>query len=173
MANRLTHKQERFAHLVAEGNTQSDAYRLAYNAENMTDKSVWELASALANDTKVSSRIDELRERNAKRNEVTVEKITGMLNRAYIKADQKDMPSAAVNAAMGIAKLHGLIVEKKADVTASRDTADIDARIRALLAEFGASTTAEPSGGAEDSGKPDEAVPPVSRKGTAEKGTVH
>jgi phage terminase small subunit len=58
---RLTDKQERFAIAVAEGKNQSDAYRSAYNAENMTDKTINESASRLMADHKVSTRIEKLR----------------------------------------------------------------------------------------------------------------
>lgn len=58
----LTHKQEEFAQGVANGLTQSDAYRAAYDAENMTDKQVHEESCKLAAHPKVSQRIDDLRE---------------------------------------------------------------------------------------------------------------
>ena len=58
----LTDKQERFAQCIAlEGMNQSDAYRECYDTENMTDKTIWEAASRLANECKVDARIKELR----------------------------------------------------------------------------------------------------------------
>ena len=60
----LTDKQERFAQCIAlEGMNQSDAYRMAYNVENMTDKSIWEKASEVASNVKVQSRIKELKDK--------------------------------------------------------------------------------------------------------------
>lgn len=44
----LTAKQEKFILAVVEGMTQADAYRHAYNASNMTDKTIIEKASKLA-----------------------------------------------------------------------------------------------------------------------------
>ena len=61
----LTAKQEKFVQGIIEGMSQADAYRSAYSTKNMTDKSVWELASRLMNDVKVSSRLNELREQIA------------------------------------------------------------------------------------------------------------
>jgi phage terminase small subunit len=58
---KLTAKQEKFAQLVAKGSTQSDAYREAYDSEDMLDKSIWEKASELAAIVKVKSRIEELK----------------------------------------------------------------------------------------------------------------
>ncbi len=58
----LSQKQENFVkNIVFEGMTYSDAYRNAYNASKMSDKTVNEKASALANDGKITARIDELR----------------------------------------------------------------------------------------------------------------
>jgi len=45
--NDLTPKQEKFAQSVASGKSQADAYRMAYNAENMKDETVWARASEL------------------------------------------------------------------------------------------------------------------------------
>lgn len=59
----LTDKQERFAQCIAlEGMNQSDAYRESYNAENMTDESIWVQASILAKNDKVALRIQELKD---------------------------------------------------------------------------------------------------------------
>ncbi len=59
----LTPKRQKFAMGVASGKTQSDAYRDAYKAANMTAKQIHEEASKLAAIPKVSQRIKELRER--------------------------------------------------------------------------------------------------------------
>jgi len=61
MATKLTTKQERFAQLVASGMTQSDAYRDAYDASRLSDKSVNELSAVLAKHIKVTSRVNELK----------------------------------------------------------------------------------------------------------------
>ncbi len=58
---KLTAKQEKFARLVAEGKTQSEAYRLAYNCVNNKPDTIWSRASELANHSGVSARIEELR----------------------------------------------------------------------------------------------------------------
>lgn len=51
----ITAKQQRFAHLVAQGSTLSAAYRSAYDAEGMADNSVWNAASILADVPKVAA----------------------------------------------------------------------------------------------------------------------
>ena len=46
----------------------SDAYRFAYNTKRMTDKSIWEKSSELANSVKVAERLKQLRDMVAKPN---------------------------------------------------------------------------------------------------------
>ena len=58
----LTFKQEEFAKKIVEGLNQADAYRSAYNAENMSDNAVYREASLLVANPKIAQRINELRE---------------------------------------------------------------------------------------------------------------
>lgn len=59
----LTDKQEKFAQGVAlEGLSLSDAYRAAYDTSRMKDKTINERASVLAKDSKIATRIAELRD---------------------------------------------------------------------------------------------------------------
>ena len=58
----LTAKQERYASLLARGYTQSAAYREAYSANGMKDKSVYQEASRLARDPQITARVNELLE---------------------------------------------------------------------------------------------------------------
>jgi len=58
----LTPKQEKFVQNIIEGMSQADAYRSAYNTKRMTDKSIHEAASRLMNDSKIASRVQELRD---------------------------------------------------------------------------------------------------------------
>lgn len=58
----LTAKQDKFAQCIAlEEMNQADAYRSAYDTSRMTDKTIHEKASILANNDKVRARINELR----------------------------------------------------------------------------------------------------------------
>lgn len=58
---KLTAKQEKFAQNIIQGMTQSDAYRDAYDAENMQYDTIWSRARDVRAHSKVSARIDELR----------------------------------------------------------------------------------------------------------------
>src|SRR5437867_720601 len=62
----LTTKQEAFCQAIVVGNTKSDAYRLAYNASHMKDKTVWKRSGELMADGAVAGRVAALRAENAK-----------------------------------------------------------------------------------------------------------
>lgn len=72
---KLTVKEEKFAQLVVELGNQSEAYRQAYDCSNMTDKSVWELASRAVNEDKVMSRIEQLKQELRDANKITKQKV--------------------------------------------------------------------------------------------------
>ena len=56
----LTEKQERFAHLVSDGQNFSAAYREVYDTDDMSQPSVWREAHRLSRNDKVAMRIAEL-----------------------------------------------------------------------------------------------------------------
>ena len=56
----LTPKQEKFIQNIVSGMSQRQAYKDAYNAENMEDKTIDEAASRLFNDSKIYARYQEL-----------------------------------------------------------------------------------------------------------------
>jgi phage terminase small subunit len=62
----LTAKQEAFVHNIIQGMSQADAYRSAYDAKKMSDKTIWENASRLMANDKVTARLTELRNELAK-----------------------------------------------------------------------------------------------------------
>ena len=80
----LTAKQEVFARKIAEGMTQADAYRSAYNTSRMKDKSIIEKASELASNVNITARIRELRDMAAKSTIMTAQQrkewLTNVIN---------------------------------------------------------------------------------------------
>ena len=80
----LTPKQELFVQGIIKGMTQADAYRSAYNAKNMTDKSIHETASKLMADSKIASRVKELRDQISQNNIMTAQQrlewLTALIN---------------------------------------------------------------------------------------------
>lgn len=110
--NGLTDKQEKFCQVFVEINNASEAYRQSYDTSEMMDKTVWEAASRLQGNSKVASRINELRAEHKERHNVTVDSITRELEEARVMAMEEKQASAATGASMGKAKLHGLITDK-------------------------------------------------------------
>ena len=70
---KLTYKQEKFSQNILLGMTQTDAYKDAYDAENMKDESIYCNASKLTSDAKVAQRIEELQEMQIERLSYTVD----------------------------------------------------------------------------------------------------
>ncbi len=59
--NELNVRQEHFARLLFSGRSQTDAYREAYDAHDLAEKSLWESASRLSRNVKVRAYIENLR----------------------------------------------------------------------------------------------------------------
>lgn len=105
----LTLKQEKFCMVYIETGNASEAYRQAYNCENMKEASINVNASKLLVDAKVALRLDELKNQHAQRHNITVDDLIKELEEARKAALKADNPqsSAAVAATMGKAKLLG------------------------------------------------------------------
>ena len=112
MSHKLTIKQEEAAQKFIELKDQSKAYRAVYNTENMKPETIHRAAHELFQNPKVAARVAELQEEHRKHHDITVESITEELEEARSSALQNKQSSAAVNASMGKAKIHGLVTEK-------------------------------------------------------------
>lgn len=73
MVNKLTIKQEKFVQGLFAGLSQREAYKQAYNAENMTDAVIDVRGCELAKNSKVRVRLEELKNELKERNIITVE----------------------------------------------------------------------------------------------------
>ena len=107
---KLTIKQEAFARAYVETGNASEAYRRAYNAENMKQESIAVRACQLLAHCKVSVMVQKLKDQVAERHAVTVDSLVNELEEARIAALTAESPqsAAAVSATMGKAKLMGL-----------------------------------------------------------------
>jgi len=110
--NDLTPKQEKFAQSVASGKSQADAYRLAYNAGNMKEETVWSNASVLMADNKVSARVDEIRKPIVECAQFTLDQHLINLMSLRDKAAEDGKWGAAIAAEIGRGKAAGLYVNK-------------------------------------------------------------
>jgi phage terminase small subunit len=110
----LTPKQEHFAQCIADGMTQADAYRAAFNVKPSTKpESVYQRASALMADVKISSRVAELKGALAKKALWTRE----MSVKALIQAYREGKPSEKVSAVKELNAMHGFNAPSKMEVT--------------------------------------------------------
>ena len=57
----LTPKQEKFVQALVSGKSQYEAYKEAYNATNMKDKTIDERASVLFKNDKIKTRYNEFK----------------------------------------------------------------------------------------------------------------
>ncbi len=110
----MTPKQEQFARLYVETGNASEAYRQAYNTDNMKPETVTNEAYKLLQDPDISAMVDGLKEEARQRHVVTVDDLLHELEQARAAALAAPTPqsSAAVSATMGKAKMLGLLVDK-------------------------------------------------------------
>lgn len=114
---KLTAKQEAFSQAIVSGMSQADAYRTVYSAEKMADKTIWEKASAVAADGKVTARVAELRAPVVEKLQYGILEAMKEAEEAYQVARGKEQGGAMVAAVQLRAKLNGLLIEKREDVT--------------------------------------------------------
>ena len=109
----MTPKQEQFTRLYVETGNASEAYRQAYNTDNMKPETVTNEAYKLLQDPDISAMVDGLKEEARQRHAVTVDDLLHELEQARAAALAAPTPqsSAAVSATMGKAKMLGLLVD--------------------------------------------------------------
>ena len=87
---------------------------------------------------KVRQRAEYLQEQARKRTATSVDSITAKLTAAFDMAEKQKQGSAMTGAALGEAKLHGLLVDKHQDMTPPADLSDaqIEAELAAIRGEL-------------------------------------
>jgi hypothetical protein len=102
-------RHEVFAQGIAKGLTQSEAYiRAGYG-----EKGARQNASRLIANDCIARRIGELQAGAARKHEINVDKLTEMLVADRELARAEGQASAAVSAVTTLAKLHGLLIDRK------------------------------------------------------------
>jgi hypothetical protein len=113
----LTPKQERFAQEVAQGKSQADAYRAAFNVKPTTKpETIQANASRLMADNMVSARVAELKAAVAERVVWTMADSLDVLSTIAKGVDQDAKPSDKVNAVKAINAMIGLDAPSKLNV---------------------------------------------------------
>lgn len=113
----LTVKQEKFCqHYAAHGNA-SEAYRHAYNTENMQSKSVNEKACVLLKEVKVAARVAELAEGYAEKAELTAEFVLKGLQEVYARCmeDGEAFNAAGANKSLELLGKHLKLFTEKVE----------------------------------------------------------
>lgn len=111
----LTLKQQAFARAYVETGNASEAYRRAYDAENMKQAVIAVKASELLTNGNIKVMVDNLKEEVLQRHRLTVDDLLRELEEARMAAYQQEKPQAAamVAASMGKAKILGLEAPSK------------------------------------------------------------
>lgn len=112
MAKELTPKQEKFAQGVADGMSQADAYRYAFNAANMKPETIHKRASELMSGRAVSGRVSDLKEKLSDKALWTREQSVKALQIALRIAEDRENPNGLVSAIKELNAMHGFIVNK-------------------------------------------------------------
>ena len=99
----LTAKQEAFCQGIADGLGQADAYRAAYDAEDMKENSVYVNASKLMKNAKITQRIAELRSQVQEKQLWSRE----MSVKALVQAYREGSGSVKVAAVKELNAMHG------------------------------------------------------------------
>jgi phage terminase small subunit len=115
----LTGKQEKFCQCIADGMTQADAYRTAYNAVNMKPESVQVKACELTKDGKISVRVAELKSALEKKQLWTREKSVKALINAYKVAEDAGNAAAMTGSIKELNAMHGYNAPSKVDLSSS------------------------------------------------------
>ena len=121
----LTTKQELFIQGLIKGYSQREAYKMAYEADNMKDETIDSKASILFKTEKVRARYEELKKELKERSFYTVEKANDDLNWIKNKAKEdieyrglkQDNSNAYLNAVKQQIYLNGITIkEAKEDI---------------------------------------------------------
>ena len=104
-------RHERYCQGIQAGQSSTDAH------ENAGYKRCRQHANRLARQPHIIARIAELRQNTAERNEVTQDSVVAMLREDRDLARANKQAGAASQAAMGIAKVSGLLIDRHRDET--------------------------------------------------------
>ena len=115
---------------IETGNA-SEAYRQSYNCENMSVETIKVKACQLLKKDNITATIDKLKNKHAKRHELTIDDLVAELEEARTAALGAENPqsSAAVSATMGKAKLLGFIDKKDEN----KDKGDLASALNKLI----------------------------------------
>ena len=116
---KLTAKQEAFAQAIADGMTQADAYRKAFNVRPGTKPdSIYDSASKVMGNPEIAHRVSELKEKLTAKSLWSREMSVKALVKAYQMAEKGTNPQAMTGAIKEINAMHGFNAPQKIDLNA-------------------------------------------------------
>lgn len=136
----LTEKQERFARGLAEGMTNAEAYRAAYDAGDMKPHTIWSEACKLAQHPGVSARVDAiLSEKRGKHSMLSEKQGDRVWRNVWRLAEGENVPPSVQQAALALAaKMAGMLTDQVRMETVSTDSKSIEAEILERLQRLSA-----------------------------------
>jgi len=127
----LTEKQEMFAQGLAEGLTNAEAYRRAYDTSTMQPGTIHNESCKLAQHPKVTGRLNELLTEKRARNSMLTEKQADRVWRnVWRLAEGHDVPPAVQQSAIALAaKMAGMLTDRVDIKTEQVDSKSIEAEL--------------------------------------------
>ena len=113
----LTPKQEAFCQAIVAGANQAAAYRIAYDAENMAQSTIYVKASLLMREDKITERVNQLRTPVVQAIVYGVKEAMGEAEEARVMAREDRDGSVMVAATNLKSRLGGLLTEKSVPAT--------------------------------------------------------
>lgn len=130
-ADGLTPKQEAFAQGLAEGLTNAEAYRRAYDTETMQPGTVHNESCKLAAHPKITARLNSILEEKRRRNSMLTEKQSDRVWRnVWRLAEGHEVPPSVQQAALALAaKMAGMLTDRLEVKNENIDSKSIEAEL--------------------------------------------
>lgn len=127
----LTEKQEMFAQGLAEGLTNAEAYRRAYDTSTMQPGTIHNESCKLAQHPKVAGRLNELlAEKRAKNSMLSEKQADRVWRNVWRLAEGHDVPPAVQQSAIALAaKMAGMLTDRVDIKTEQVDSKSIEAEL--------------------------------------------
>jgi hypothetical protein len=115
---KLTAKQEAFAQAIADGMTQADAYRAAFDVKPATKpQSIWDSASKVMANPEVAHRVAQLKEKLESKALWSREMSVKALVSSYKVAQGQNNSSGMTGAIKELNAMHGFNAPQKVDIS--------------------------------------------------------
>jgi len=135
--NGLTAKQEAFAQGVVKGLTLADAYRQAYDAENMKEASIYNEASRLMDHPQISQRVSGLikaQEERTLHDHARLKRL--VLERLHNEAMNADSDSARIRALELLGKSIAMFTDKVEQETSEKSAGELERELLERLSRL-------------------------------------